>query len=113
MLCLVDSGSTINAALVEKHDPQYISNVKDTVKSLRGDHATAAGGAKLYNKGRVTVDGSADNMPFPINFKDMEVELPLLSVRKMVKRGNDVRFVVPGRQHRPQRHRPLNQVPRT
>ena len=65
-------------------------------KSLRGDHATTAGGAKLYNKGRVTVDGGADNMPFPINFKDMEVELPIRSVREMVKRGNNVRLVPDG-----------------
>ena len=96
VLCLVDSGSTINAAWVEKHVPQYSGHVKDTVKSLRGDHATTAGGAKLFNKGRVTIDSSADSMPFPINFKDMEVELPILSVRKMVKRGNDVRFVPDG-----------------
>ena len=63
---------------------------------MRGDHATTAGGAKLYNKGRVVIDGSADDLLFPVNFKDMEVELPILSVRKMVKRGNDVRFVPDG-----------------
>ena len=44
----------------------------------------------------MTVDGSAYKMPFPINFKDMEVELLILSVRKTVKRGNDVRFVPDG-----------------
>ena len=38
----------------------------------------------------------ADNLTFPVNFKDMEIELPILSVRKMVKRGNDVRLVPDG-----------------
>ena len=31
-----------------------------------------------------------------MNYKDMEVELPILNVRKMVKRGNDVQFVPDG-----------------
>ena len=93
VLCLVDSGSTNDAAWVEKPFPQYVGHVKDTVKSMRGDHATTAGGAPLYNKSRVAIDRSANNLPFPVNIKDMEVELPILSVRKMVERGNDVRFV--------------------
>ena len=44
------------------------------------------------NKGRCSVHGMVDNHEFPIAFKDMETELQILSVRKMVKRNNEVKF---------------------
>ena len=96
VFCLVDSVSRIKAAWVEKLFSQYAKHVRETSKSLRGDHAATAGGAKLYNKGRAETDGTDDGKPFPINLKDMEVELPNLSVRKMVKNQNDVHFVPEG-----------------
>ena len=46
----------------------------------------------MVNKGRCSVHGMVDNHEFPIAFKDMETELPILSVRKMVKRNNEVKF---------------------
>ena len=92
VLCLVDSGSTINAAWIEKHFPSYAKLVQKTPASMRGDTATTAGGQKLVNKGRCSVHGMVDNHEFPIAFKDMETELPILSVRKMVKRNNEVKF---------------------
>ena len=92
VLCLVDSGSTIHAAWVEKHFPGYAAKVVQTAKSIAGDHATTAGGLKLFNKGRVEVQASAGGSDFHCAFKDMEVELPILSVRKIVKRRNKVEF---------------------
>ena len=92
ILCLVDSGSTVNAAWIEKHFPAYMNLVRQTKASLRGDSATTAGGHKLVNKGRCVVNATADDQAFPVAFKDMETELPILSVRKMVKRQNDVQF---------------------
>ena len=92
VLCLVDSGSTVHAAWIEKHFPSYANRVKPTAKSLAGDHATTAGGLKLYNKGRVEVQASSGGLEFSCAFKDMEVELPILSVRKIVKRKNQVLF---------------------
>ena len=92
VLCLVDSGSTINAAWIEKHFPAYAKLIQKTPASMRGDSATTAGGQKLVNKGRCSVNGMVDNHEFPIAFKDMETELPILSVRKMVKRNNEVKF---------------------
>ena len=89
---LVDSGSTINAAWIEKHFPSYAHLIQKTPASLRGDTATTAGGQKLVNKGRCSVHGMVDGHEFPIAFKDMETELPILSVRKMVKRNNEVKF---------------------
>ena len=67
VVCLVDNGSTIMEAWVEKQFPQHTKHVKETSRSLRGDHAKTAGGAKLYNKGRVEIDGTVDGKPFPIN----------------------------------------------
>ena len=46
----------------------------------------------MINKGRCTVHGTVDGHEFRIAFKDMETELPILSVRKMVKRNNEVKF---------------------
>ena len=91
-LCLVDSGSTINAAWISKHFPAYANLVKPTVASQSGDFATTAGGQTLVNKGRCVVSATANGKPFDVAFKDMETELPILSVRKIVRRGNEVRF---------------------
>ena len=52
VLCLVDSGSTINAAWIEKHFAEYAHLIQKTSASMRGDTATTAGGQKMVNKGR-------------------------------------------------------------
>ena len=92
VLCLVDSGSTINAANVEKHFPSYKQFVRETRKSKSGDFARTACGKKLFNRGRCDIRGSADGEEFPVAFKDMKVEMPILSVRKIVKKNNRVCF---------------------
>ena len=92
VLCLVDSGSTVNAAWIEKHFPGYAALVRQTKASLNGDSATTACGKKLMNKGRCIVKAETQGTEFHVAFKDMETELPILSVRKMVKRNNGVRF---------------------
>ena len=96
VLCLVDSGSTINAAWIEKHFPEYIGLIKQTRRSLNGDYATTAGGQKLYNKGTCDIGGTVEGMNFRAKFRDMEVEIPILSVRKIVKGNNDVSFTEDG-----------------
>jgi len=92
VLCLVDSGSTVNAAWIAKHFPAYALLVQQTAASLKGDGATTACGKKLLNKGRCVVGATAQGLDFSVAFKDMETELPILSVRKMVKNENDVKF---------------------
>jgi hypothetical protein len=92
VLCLVDSGSTVNAAWISKHFPQWAHLVKSTPASERGDCATTACGQQLVNKGRVQIKATAQGADFNVAFKDMETELPILSVRKMVKKNHDVRF---------------------
>ena len=46
----------------------------------------------MVNKGRCVVKATAQGSDFHVAFKDMETELPILSVRKMVKKENDVNF---------------------
>lgn len=92
VLCFVDSGSTVNPAWISKHFPQFAHLVESTPASRRRDSATTACGKKLFNKGRCAVYGQADGQDFPVAFKDMEGEMPILSVRKMVKRNNDIDF---------------------
>ena len=97
VLCLVDSGATINAAWIAKHFPQYVMSVRQTPASERGDGgATTACGKHLRNKGRCVVSASAEGQPLAVAFRDMEVEMPILSVRKMVRRRNDVKFTDEG-----------------
>jgi hypothetical protein len=92
VLCLVDSGATVNAAWISKHFPAFAKLLRETAASRRGDAAVTANGSKLYEKGSVNVTGKIGNQDAHINFRDMEVELPILSVRKMVKKGNQVLF---------------------
>ena len=91
-LCLMDSGSTVNAAWIAKHFPAYANLVQSTPASRGGDYATTAGGQKLMNKGRCVVQATAGGLDFSPAFKDMETELPILSVRKIVRQQNDVQF---------------------
>ena len=46
----------------------------------------------MVNKSRCLIKGQVQDQQFLVAFKDMEVELPILSVRKIVKKKNDVRF---------------------
>ena len=92
VLCLVDSGSTVNAAWISKHFPAYAALVQQTAASLQGDGATTACGRKLLNKGRCVVGATCQGSDFSVAFKDMETDLPILSVRKMIKMGSDVEF---------------------
>ena len=91
-LCLMDSGSTVNTAWIAKHFPAYARLVQSTPASRGGDYATTAGGQKLMNKGRCVVKATAGGEEFSPAFKDMETELPILSVRKIVRQNNDVQF---------------------
>ena len=44
------------------------------------------------SKGLCSIHGMVDGHEFSIASKDMETELPTLSVRKMVERNNEVKF---------------------
>ena len=58
----------------------------------RGAFANTANGEKLYYEGEFTVDGDCDGVPLNLNFTNMQVDVPIASVRRFVKSGNDVDF---------------------
>ena len=66
--------------------------MEQTAASIQGDGATTACGRKLLNKGRCIVGATCQGSDFNVAFKDMETDLPILSVRKMIKAGSDVEF---------------------
>jgi hypothetical protein len=92
VLVLMDSGSTINVAKIKKHFPAYAHLVVPSTGSVSGETATTARGKKLVNRGKCRIRGSADGQALAIPFQDMDVELPIVSVRKCVKSGKDVNF---------------------
>ena len=87
-LALVDTGSSIHAADVEIHFPQYVDKVKESAASRRGHAATSAGGHKLVNMGKFTVEAVTDGQDVRVPFNNMKVKLPILSVRQMMSKGS-------------------------
>ena len=96
VLVLMDSGSTINVAKVRKHFPAYVNHVIPSRGSMNGETATTACGKSLRNNGKCIISGMSDSQKIRIPFQDMDVELPIISVRKCVKSGKDVRFFEEG-----------------
>ena len=92
VVALVDSGSTINAAWIREHFPEYAHLIIDSDASLRGEAATTAGGHQLKNEGRCRIEATVDGQAFPIPFQNMKVDVPILSVRKYVKAGFSFHF---------------------
>ena len=88
----MDSGSTINVAKMKKHFPAYADLVVPSRGSLKGETATTACGKALRNNGKCVISGTSDSQNITVPFQDMDVELPIISVRKCVKSGKDVRF---------------------
>ena len=56
----------------------------------KGAFANTAIGEKLYYEGEFTDDGNCDGVPLSLNLSNMQVDVPIASVRRFVKSGNDV-----------------------
>ena len=87
ILALIDTGATVHAADSEVHFKDYVDQVRPTPSSRRGDGAVTAGGHLLPNKGKFTVHAIADGQDVSIPFNDMKVQMPILAVKKMMKKG--------------------------
>ena len=92
VLVLMDSGSTIDVAKIKEHFSAYSHMIVPSSGSLSGETATTACGKLLRNNGKCTIHGTLDNQNITVPFQDMDVQLPIISVRKCVKSGKDVRF---------------------
>ena len=102
-LVLMDSGSTINVAKIHKHFKQYANFVVPSKGSKTGETATTASGHKIKNRGKCMIHGVMDGHDISAPFQDMDVELPILSVQKCVRAGNDVSFTEDGGEMRNRR----------
>ena len=85
MLALVDSGSTINAAWIAAHFPQYSKIIIESKAQALGESATTAGGHELRNEGRCRIEASAGEDDFAIAFQNMRVDVSILSVGNILK----------------------------
>ena len=90
MLVMIDSGSFIHAINAEESLPDHpIIPAKAGEKPLIAE--TACGG-KLKKNGTVRVNCEIDNTEAKIEFDNIGVKTPILSVRRLIKDGHEVRF---------------------
>ena len=89
---MMDSGASLNAANLKKKIPWLANQLRPNDAQRRGAFANTANGEKLHYEGEFTVDGDCDGVPLSLNFTNMKVDVPIASVRKFVKSGNDVAF---------------------
>ena len=58
----------------------------------RGPFANTANGEKLDYEGEFTVDDVCDDVPLSLNLTNMQVDVPIASVRRFFQSGSDVAF---------------------
>ena len=85
-----DSGASLHAGSLKKHFPRHLLRISEGQR--RGDYALTANGRKLFNNSEFTVKGTCDGVNMSLNFTDMDVDLPVSSVRQFVKSGYEVTF---------------------
>ena len=86
---MIDSGANVDAADIGKHFPEY----KHLVEPMRdGTGAECASGNVVKCRGRVKVDGSMDGQSTSITFRDMDIRMPIASLKGRVqgKNGFDI-----------------------
>ena len=88
VLAMIDSGAFTHAVNAERHLPGHPIK-PPTARELRRRGETACGGI-LEIKGSVEVDAEADGQKISLKFLDMDVNTPILSVRKLVADGCEV-----------------------
>lgn len=96
-LILLDSGSSLDAADIETEFPNYLALVQDSKKDEDDIAATTACGGVVTNKGKVVIAGTikdkkGESYDFPLPFNNMKVQIPILSLRNVMKRGHTARL---------------------
>ena len=87
---LGDTGSTKHGLNVKKELPGYAHLVRPMPEKKRGAAAETAGGDQVTFDGEVELTGYIDGELHTIPFVDMKVSMPIASMRKTVKCGNDL-----------------------
>ena len=87
---LADTGSTKNALKISRDCPEYARLLRPNAASRRGGGAESACGGFIQERGEVTLVGRIDDEDHEITFSDMDVTMPIASMRKAVKKGSDL-----------------------
>ena len=87
---MMDSGASIHAVWMQKHLPGHV--VRQSIGQKNGECAHTANGERLYNEAEFEVSGECDGILIGLNFTNMQVDIPVASVRRLVASGNDVSF---------------------
>ena len=90
ILCMADTGSTVHAIDVSKECPQLKHLVRALPKKKKGRSAETACGGHVEIDGELEITGLIDNELHTIPFYDMKVSMPIASMRRTVKAGNDL-----------------------
>ena len=75
----MDSGASIHAAWMQKHVPGHA--VRRSVGQKNGELEHTANGKGLYNEGESEVSGECDGILRGLGFTNMQVHIPVASVR--------------------------------
>lgn len=87
---LGDTGSTKHGLNVKKEIPGYSHLVRPMPEKKRGTAAETAGGDQVMFDGEIDLTGTIDGELHTIPFVDMKVSMPIASMRRTVKQGNDL-----------------------
>ena len=88
--CIVDSGSGVHGGEKGLHFPKY--KVQPNHASRNGHTCIAACGTTMKRRGECRVNALICGEVHRIAFDDIDVDTPVLSVRKMVRNGNYVKM---------------------
>ena len=86
---MVDSGAGVNGIDASKHCPALLHKLRDATK--RRKCITANGGEMVIDK-EIDLDCEFGDHKMSIVFADLPVQCPILSVRRIIKKGNRVIF---------------------
>ena len=88
----MDFGANVAAADIKEHFPEYTNLVTPLAAGLGAGGAECASGNVVKCRGKVQVYGSMDGQAASISFRDMDIKMPIASMRRRVQGtdGSDV-----------------------
>ena len=86
---LADTGASVSALKVQRDCPEYLNYVRATAGSRKGLGASSACGGRLAERGAVKVNMEIDGEVHKIKYRDMDVSMPIASIKQAMKTGNN------------------------
>ena len=90
--CLLDTGSTVSAMKVQRTLPDYAHLVKPVPDNKKSKSAETACGGKVKFDAQIELTGHIEGELHTMVFNDMDVTMPIASMRESVHRGNELRI---------------------